>query len=291
MAKKEYVDDILIAADTAKDCEQGTKDLLATLGTLGYRASAKKAQICQKRVHGLRKDLTDRPLPDAEATWFTDGSSFVRNGCRIKIHQQNTKIDQVVSACKTCQLTNARVGSNKEGTRLRGTKPGAQWEVDFTEIKPGKYGYKYLLVFIDTFSGWVEAYPTKRETAQMVAKKLLEDILPRGLQRAHEDIWPRLRAIYETSPIPTPHRHRPGDWVYVKRHHQETLEPRWKGPYTMVLTTPTALKVDGVATWIHHTHVRSADPSTVQKDFITKWSVERDQRNPLKLKLRRAPPA
>ncbi|XP_023611744.1 uncharacterized protein LOC111826521 isoform X3 [Myotis lucifugus] len=36
-----------------------------------------------EQVHGLRKDLTDRPLPDAEATWFTDGSSFVRNGCSI----------------------------------------------------------------------------------------------------------------------------------------------------------------------------------------------------------------
>lgn len=33
----------------------------------------------------------------------------------------------------------------------------------YTEIKPGTYGYKYLLVFIDTFSGWIEAYPT-RET-------------------------------------------------------------------------------------------------------------------------------
>jgi hypothetical protein len=37
--------------------------------------------------------------------------------------------------------------------RPRGGKLGAYWEVDFTEIKPGKYGYKYLLVFIDTFSG------------------------------------------------------------------------------------------------------------------------------------------
>ena len=46
--------------------------------------------------------------------------------------------------------------------------------MDFTEVKPGKYGYKYLLVFIDTFSGWVEAVPTKRETAQLVAKKLIE---------------------------------------------------------------------------------------------------------------------
>lgn len=34
-------------------------------------------------------------------------------------------------------------------------------------------------MFTDTFSGWVEAHPTKHETAQTVAKKLLEDILPR----------------------------------------------------------------------------------------------------------------
>ena len=51
--------------------------------------------------------------------------------------------------------------------------------MDFTEVKLGKYGYKYLLVFIDTFSGWVEVFPTKREIAQVVAKKLIEDILPR----------------------------------------------------------------------------------------------------------------
>nr|KAF6350422.1 TNF receptor superfamily member 10b [Myotis myotis] len=110
-------------------------------------------------------------------------------------------------------------------------------------------------------------------------------------QRAHEDIWPRLRAIYETCPTPTPHQHRPGDWVYVRRHRWETLEPRWKGPYTVVLTTPTALKVDGVATWVHHTHVRSADPSEIREDFITKWSVDRDQHNPVKLKLGSARPA
>uniref|UniRef100_A0ABI8A7Z5 RNA-directed DNA polymerase n=1 Tax=Felis catus TaxID=9685 RepID=A0ABI8A7Z5_FELCA len=35
-----------------------------------------------EQVHGFRTDLTDRPLPDAEATWFTDGSSFVRDGHR-----------------------------------------------------------------------------------------------------------------------------------------------------------------------------------------------------------------
>ena len=34
-------------------------------------------------------------------------------------------------------------------------------------------------MFIDTFSGWVKAYPTKKETAQVVVKKLLEEICPR----------------------------------------------------------------------------------------------------------------
>lgn len=47
------------------------------------------------------------------------------------------------------------------------------------EIKPGKYSYKYLLVFIDTFSGWVEAFPTRQETAMVVVKKILEEIFLR----------------------------------------------------------------------------------------------------------------
>ncbi|XP_043428042.1 uncharacterized protein LOC122478562 [Prionailurus bengalensis] len=71
----------------AKGCERGTQDLLATLGALGYRASTKKvlhyvtAGILEQ-VHGFQTDLTNWPLPDAEATWFTDDSSFVRDGHR-----------------------------------------------------------------------------------------------------------------------------------------------------------------------------------------------------------------
>ncbi|XP_078300540.1 uncharacterized protein LOC144615914 [Panthera onca] len=34
------------------------------------------------QVHGVREDLQDHPLPDAEVTWFTDGSSFVHQGQR-----------------------------------------------------------------------------------------------------------------------------------------------------------------------------------------------------------------
>ena len=233
------------------------------------------------------------------------------------------------------------------------------------------YNNRYLLVFIDTFSGWVEAYPTKKETAQVVVKKLLEEIFPRfglpkvlgsdngsafvsqvsqlvakslgidwklhcayrpqssgqvermnrtiketltkltletgtrdwvqllllalyrarntpgphgltpfeiiygsplpaisffnsdisalttsptlqahlqALQLVQQEIWKPISAAYRAdNPVPCPHPFKIGDTVLVRRHQTKTLEPRWKGPYTIFLTTPTALKVDGIA--------------------------------------------
>jgi transposase InsO family protein len=49
--------------------------------------------------------------------------------------------------------------------------------MDFTEM-PQARGCKYLLVFVCTFSGWVEAFPTWTEKAQEVARCLLKEIIP-----------------------------------------------------------------------------------------------------------------
>ena len=108
-----------------------------------------------------------------------------------------------------------------------------------------------------------------------------------SLQYSHRDTWKRLKVLYESSPPPEPHRYQPGDWVYVCRHHQETLEPRWKGPFLVVLMTPTALKVDGISAWVHYTHTRPADLFTLREEFLPQWKAELDKTNPLKLKLQR----
>ena len=47
---------------------------------------------------------------------------------------------------------------------------------------PKIQGFSYLLVFtdfIDTFTGWIEAFPTKIERATEVCKALLKEIVPR----------------------------------------------------------------------------------------------------------------
>ena len=64
------------------------------------------------------------------------------------------------------------------GIQLKGTLPFEHLEVDFTEMKPHQH-YRYLLVMIYTFSGWVEAFPTWTEKASKVAWCLLRKIVPR----------------------------------------------------------------------------------------------------------------
>lgn len=311
---------------------------------------------------------------------------------------------EVVQNCQACALVNPNRPPSLHGKRLRGDRPGAHWEVDFTEITPARYGNKYLLVFVDTFSGWVEAFPTRSETAQVVAKKILEEIFPRfGLPKVigsdngpafvaqvsqglasqlginwklhcayrpqssgqvermnrtlketltklaletggkdwtallpfalfrarntpgrfkltpYEILWgspppvgeaggihdpdpplsqpllTRLRALeivrrqawdllketYRTENPEIPHGFQVGDLVLVRRHRTGNLEPRWKGPYSVLLTTPTAIKVDGIAAWIHASHAKKA-PKTPEDE----WTVERTA-HPLKLRIRR----
>lgn len=54
------------------------------------------------------------------------------------------------------------------------------------------------------------------------------------------------------------HDTQPGDYVYVKTFAEKTLEPQWKGPFQVLLTTVTAIKIKEQSAWIHNTRVKKA---------------------------------
>ena len=185
-------------------------------------------------THGTRPDLTDQPIPDADHTWYTDGSSFLQEGQR---------------------------------------KAGAA-------------------VTTETEVIWARALPagTSAQRAELIALtqalKMAEAHL-QALQAVQREVWKPLAAAYQDQldqPV-IPHPFRVGDAVWVRRHQTKNLEPRWKGPYTVLLTTPTALKVDGISAWIHAAHVKAATTPPAG----AAWKVQRSQ-NPLKIRLTRGAP-
>ncbi|RMC19916.1 hypothetical protein DUI87_03482 [Hirundo rustica rustica] len=67
-------------------------------------------------------------------------------------------------------------------------------------------------------------------------------------------------------PLENPvHDISPGDHVYVRNWSVEPLKESWNGPYQVLMTTYTSVKVAGIDNWIHYTRV---------KKVPTRWEVQ-----------------
>lgn len=89
-------------------------------------------------------------------------------------------IRQVCRARTLCVYHNPgpKIPSLLERVQRRGSYPREGWQIDFTHM-PTRKGFKYLLVLIDTFTGWTEACVTRTDKATEVIQFLLNEIIPR----------------------------------------------------------------------------------------------------------------
>ncbi|XP_034270661.2 uncharacterized protein LOC117664045 [Pantherophis guttatus] len=75
------------------------------------------------------------------------------------------------------------------------------------------------------------------------------------------------------------HNISPGQEVWVKEWKREPLCPKWRGPFSVVMTSPLAIKVAEIKPWIHWSRVKVAASSD--------WRVDCHPEQPLRLTLRR----
>ncbi|XP_015283176.1 PREDICTED: uncharacterized protein LOC107126105, partial [Gekko japonicus] len=95
------------------------------------------------------------------------------------LERKTALADLVCRQCVTCARNNPREGPRRPpGINTPGPAPMTSLVVDFTEMpKVGRH--HYLLVFVCTHTGWIEAFPTATEKASEVARAMLRDLIPR----------------------------------------------------------------------------------------------------------------
>ena len=87
-------------------------------------------------------------------------------------------IDTILDRCLTCTKNNPTKNIAKHQSLPIPTTPFEEWQIDFTHM-PACGPFKYLLVLVDKFSRWVEAFPCQRENAKVVVRILAKEIIPR----------------------------------------------------------------------------------------------------------------
>ncbi|XP_076857447.1 protein NYNRIN-like [Brachyhypopomus gauderio] len=81
--------------------------------------------------------------------------------------------------CEICNVHNSGPTLKPGPGKFPGPRePGEKIQIDYTDMIIPIRGQRYLLVVVDKFSGWVEAFPTRAEDSKSVCKALINHWIP-----------------------------------------------------------------------------------------------------------------
>ncbi|XP_028277990.1 uncharacterized protein LOC114446543 [Parambassis ranga] len=84
-----------------------------------------------------------------------------------------------VKECKICTEYNPKPKVKLDmGSFPLPVVPGQEIVIDYTDMVEKHQGYQYLLVAVDSFTGWPEAWPAKKEDSATVIKCLINYYIP-----------------------------------------------------------------------------------------------------------------
>ncbi len=91
-------------------------------------------------------------------------------------------IASYISGCDQCQRgkpIEAKCGPGLGQTSSNKLERLCVWSMDVIHMPPGRGGYDFVLTLLDCATGWIEAFPMRKQNAATITKLLQEHILPR----------------------------------------------------------------------------------------------------------------
>ncbi|XP_027143904.1 uncharacterized protein LOC113747646 isoform X3 [Larimichthys crocea] len=86
----------------------------------------------------------------------------------------------LIKTCEQCTKFNTRPTIKPElGRYPLEAKPGKEIIIDYTDMIDSVRGYRYVLMCVDVYTGWPEAWPTRKEDSKSVIKFLVNQYIPR----------------------------------------------------------------------------------------------------------------
>lgn len=136
-------------------------------------------QIASPRV--LRLDALNA-YHDSSAGGAHLGIERVMAAMKTKYHwpRMHQEIYDYIHSCDICQSikrdTHAR---NKPLTSLPVVGRFERWHMDFLKLHKTSKGYQYVLLIVDSFTKWIEAFPMKTQESTEVADCLFQNVFTR----------------------------------------------------------------------------------------------------------------
>ena len=119
--------------------------------------------------------LRQKLLKDVHALGHRGRDAMFRELWRQRVWwpRMRTDIDAELQDCRGCLLQVVKAGGWEPARSVRSMRPCDHWQMDLKVMKnPTKDGYKYLLVIVDVFSGYVIVRPLKLGDAASIAQEL-----------------------------------------------------------------------------------------------------------------------